>query len=553
MAKVSKRLISEFVNEKGLEFFDFDGLMSSISEKDLVSIISDSNESVNPGFNIYSQRNRDDTLAVNVKTHFGGEENFNALPPFIKEVIPENDFNEYLDNKYNDNDTYQMEYEDWKEQSNLKCVFGVAGESGGYWTISDISSSDAFKPVENNKILEGLKKHLATVEEGNNYDSKEEMFENFETSIYDLCNVSSWDQEGHLDYVKNSLGLIEFDSKFISQLNELYTSAKSKVEYYEYKPNMVLEVIDELDTLTSEEKTNLRIKYEDYCFEQEIKSMGIELNKESMFNFKTGPYSIDFIINTEYKGKGNVLAKVQVFVDGEPFSYEKNHNKIIINGNQLDYYLDNYPLHKDTFDMIKNILDFKSLVELNQTNKVIERENLLSIIGTVRPEKINKSLLLEKKITLDNNNRFVLKINMFLVDNKSESKIKLKVKDGKFDLNPVLNEIKEITQYNYRVEEFNKVKNDPEYDFYSMENMSKRNNISEIDKAIKPFELLSNLNPELKIKKPIDIDSQNFRENWFTSTIKQNRLSCLIVPNDFQNNVSKVERPQVKKQLDISQ
>ena len=552
MAKVSKRLISEFVNEKGLEFFDFDGLMSSISEKDLVSIISDSNESVNPGFNIYSQRNRDDTLAVNVKTHFGGEENFNALPPFIKEVIPENDFNEYLDNKYNDNDTYQMEYEDWKEQSNLKCVFGVAGESGGYWTISDISSSDAFKPVENNKILEGLKKHLATVEEGNNYDSKEEMFENFETSIYDLCNVSSWDQEGHLDYVKNSLGLIEFDSKFISQLNELYTSAKSKVEYYEYKPNMVLEVIDELDTLTSEEKTNLRIKYEDYCFEQEIKSMGIELNKESMFNFKTGPYSIDFIINTEYKGKGNVLAKVQVFVDGEPFSYEKNHNKIIINGNQLDYYLDNYPLHKDTFDMIKNILDFKSLVELNQTNKVIERENLLSIIGTVRPEKINKSLLLEKKITLDNNNRFVLKINMFLVDNKSESKIKLDVKDGKFDLNLVLNEIKKITQYNYRVEELNKVKNDPEYDFYSMENMSKRNNIYEIDKAIKPFELLSNLNPELKIKKPIDIDSQNFRENWFTSTIKQNRLSCLIVPNDFQNNVSKVERPQVKKQLDIS-
>ena len=549
MAKVSKRLISEFVNEKGLELFDFDGLMSSISEKDLVSIISDSNESVNPGFYIYSQRNRDDILAVNVKTHFGGEENFNALPPFIKEVIPENDFNEYLDNKYNDNDTYQMEYEDWKEQSNLKCVFGVAGESGGYWTISDISSSDAFKPVENNKILEGLKKHLATVEEGNNYDSKEEMFENFETSIYDLCNVSSWDQEGHLDYVKNSLGLIEFDSKFISQLNELYTSAKSKVEYYEYKPNMVLEVIDELDTLTSEEKTNLRIKYEDYCFEQEIKSMGIELNKESMFNFKTGPYSIDFIINTEYKGKGNVLANVQVFVDGEPFSYEKNHNKIIINGNQLDYYLDNYPLHKDTFDMIKNILDFKSLVELNQTNKPIERENLLSIIGTVRPEKINKSLLLEKKITLDNNNRFVLEINMFLVDNKSESKIKLDVKDGKFDLNLVLNEIKKITQYNYRVEEFNKVKNDPEYDFYSMENMSKRNNIYEIDKAIKPFELLSNLNPKLTIEEAKDIDSQNNRVKWFKEAVKQNRLSCLNVPETMY---SQVERPQVKKQLDIS-
>mgnify|MGYP003412475220 FL=1 len=203
--------------------------------------------------------------------------------------------------------------------------------------------------------------------------------------------------------------------------------------------------------------------------------------------------------------------------------------------------------------MIKNILDFKSLVELNQTNTVIESKNLLSIIGTVRPEKINKSLLLEKKLTLDNNNRFVLKINMFLVDNKSESKIQLRVTDGKFDLNPVLNEIKEITQYNYRVEEFNKVKNDPEYDFYSMENMSKRNNISEIDKAIKPFELLSNLNPKSPIEEAKDIDSQNFRENWFTSTIKQNRLSCLIVPNDFQNNVSKVERPQVKKQLDISQ
>ena len=139
---------------------------------------------------------------------------------------------------------------------------------------------------------------------------------------------------------------------------------------------------------------------------------------------------------------------------------------------------------------------------------------------------------------------------MFLVDNKSESKIKLDVKDGKFDLNLVLNEIKKITQYNYRVEELNKVKNDPEYDFYSMENMSKRNNIYEIDKAIKPFELLSNLNPKLTIEEAKDIDSQNNRVKWFKEAVKQNRLSCLNVPETMY---SQVERPQVKKQLDISQ
>ena len=95
-----------------------------------------------------------------------------------------------------------------------------------------------------------------------------------------------------------------------------------------------------------------------------------------------------------------------------------------------------------------------------------------------------------------------------------------------------------------------KVKNDPEYDFYSMENMSKRNNIYEIDKAIKPFELLSNLNPKLTIEEAKDIDSQNNRVKWFKEAVKQNRLSCLNVPETMY---SQVERPQVKKQLDISQ
>lgn len=554
--KVSKKLISEFVNSKGLELFDFNGLMDAIDDQDILKDIEDS--SFNPGFKMYSNHHRNNELAVNVKTYFGCKSPFNAIPDFIKTEFDESTIDNAISQLYEDTTRYTMEYNDWAENNNLKAEFGCTGRSGGYWTIKNIKSYDAFEPADNKVILEGLKSHLSKQEMGNEYDTKEEMFQEFEEQINFLADIYSYDREGHLDYIKNDLGLINYTQDFKNNLVELYNTAKSKVEFYEYKPNIVKEVLNEL-TLENENGTrwDLLKNYDDYVFKKEIELTGIELDKQTSFDFKDGKNLIKFDIDTKYHDSYSTFATIKIQVNGEPYNKDK-HENIKINGRSLEEYninpvgyMDYRKLEqKDVYSKIGELLNFKDLIELNGQERT---HKIFDIIGTIKPENINKEFYLEDKVVLNKKeNKFELKTEAKILDRTDNSITTLNVKNGKIDYSPIIEEIKNITSYNHRVNEMNKNKNDPNYDYYNPINVRERNEVSYIERSLKPFEILNNISPTIELNKSIDLNSQEYRYNWIQSELRQsNHLNCIVVEKLQQQAIKPGIPKKIDKGLDI--
>lgn len=530
MAKATKKNIAEYVNKHGIEEFDFSSLLSCFDENDILLNIADHDK--NPGFFIYSEHYQRDKLVLNVKTYFGSKEPFEAIPKFLNDLgITEQVFENYVSRVANDSNLYlyQENFDDWQSEAKFKCDFVVAGKSGGYWGIENFNEYELFEPCENKNIIEGLKKHLLIKFEDIEFEDKDEMYSEFQESISELCNVSNYEQEGHLNYVRNDLGLIKFKDDFFKDLEHLAEDAYLRKESYSYKPNLVEDLIYNTSLIPEDEVDNVAVKYSNYCFEEELKLLNVELNQNYDFSFKTyDNKNIEFKIDTKFANKEQNLATINVKVDG--VEYNDSHKNIQINGKNLGFYLEKKENVKDTFINIKELLDFKSIIE--NKNHVFEDKKLVSIIGVIKPENIKNDLILKQKLSLNKNNEFELKTNLYLFDNINKSSEKICIKKGKFDLENIKDDIRQITQYNYRVEEQLKKEKNPDYDYYNSLNRYSRNTIFEVEKGLKCFDNLNQISPIVKCTSKNDIKSQDYRIGYFERDIKTSRLACFSIPNE---------------------
>lgn len=528
MAKATKKNIAEYVNKHGIEEFDFSSLLYCFDKNDILLNIADHDK--NPGFFMYYEPYQRDKLVLNVKTYLGSKEPFEAIPKFLSDLgITEKVFEKYVERVFSDSNLYEENFDNWKAEAKFKCDFVVAGKSGGYWGIENFNEHELFEPCDNKNIIEGLKKHLLKKFEDVEFEDKDEMYSEFQESIYELCNVSDYEQEGHLDYVRNDLGLITFKEDFFKNLEHLAEEAHLIQENYSYKPNLVEDLIYNTDLIPEEEVDNVDKKYLNYCFEEELKLLNVDLNTNYDFSFKTyDNKNIEFKIDTKFVNKEKNLATINVTVDG--VDYNDSHKNIKVNGKNLGEYVEKKEKIKDTFINIKELLDFKSVIE--NKNHVFEDKNLVSIVGVIKPENIKNDLILKQKLFLNKNNEFEIKTNLYLFDNVNKSSEKIRVKNGKFDLENVKNDIRQITQCKYRVEEQLKKEQNPDYDYYNALNRYSRSTVFEVEKGLKCFDNLIRISPVVKCLSKNDIKSQDYQIGYFERDIKNSRLACFAFPNE---------------------
>lgn len=447
--KVSERLISEFLNKKGLELYDFACIMDDIDDFEILGDLAD--QDFNPGFNLYFSRNqKDDVLALNVKTYIGYKEPYSAFPDFIKERIPdiEDKIEKNIENIYEFGTEYQDNFRIWKEESPKSWDFNVVGKSDGYWGISKINSWDAFEPVNNKDILKGLKKHLINKESNCSYESKEEMFEAFEESINDLFQISYYERDGYLDYVKNELGLIQYSDSLKKTLQDLYTSANTFVDYYEKKVNIVKEYL-ELKVENEFLEPSILKQYDNYVFRKNLETLGVELDQKSRFEIKTKEGALKFDLDSTLDFSNSKFAKIDLLVDGKPYDKEM-HGLIKLNGKTLkDYNIFEQNNDNGFFKREQMYKDIKELKDFNELYQLVGQKRsykMFEIVGVLKPENIKKEIVLNDVISFNKNENCVeLKVSLNSNNLIEQSKTSFGKKDGKFDITSLVTEITKLS------------------------------------------------------------------------------------------------------------
>lgn len=490
---VNKKYISEYINENGINNFDFESLLCSINESEIISEIV--NSDFNPGFHVYNEKFGPDLLAVNVKTHIGYKMKY-ELPNFLKTFISENDIQEEIEAKYNNSEIYQFEFEDWENNSkNLGCEFGVSGKGGGYWTYQNFNAGKCFKPEENDAILKGLKAHLLKEFENKKFDNKDEMLSEFDDSIENLFNKSAYDLDDHLNYIKNDLNLITWDNSFMDLLTSSYELAKSKVEYYENRENLIREMIYSNDSIPN--KDELIQKYDEYIQNKQIEELNIPLNDAIKINIPLkNKIILEFIVSTIDPKK----PKISIINPDL-----NNLNELKLNGVNLEDYLKDKDVISKCKD-IKELLNFSKLFESNF--KIEPQVELFKIVGVIKPESINKTIFLNQKIQLNKNNEFELKRCFSVKDNVSELECKISKIKNSFDFNDL---IKDLTKIN----------------FLPPESKLNQRVTLELEKIKHNFNILSKIESTKQIKTVEEISKKDWSLDNAIKSIGDTTLSCI--------------------------
>lgn len=403
MAKITKAIIAEYFKINGASgAFDEFKIFNELDKSDwsVLELINDKLENSM----IYTQRYDKDVLAVNVKTDIGNREPFPAIPNFIKEEIP--DIQEYIENYHLTTMAYQDNYEVW--ESDIKFAeCDVVGKSGGYWAMSNFDLGYIFKASDDKKVTSGLRNYLEDKLLGQEEDSKEDIFYEIEHALDELNDYPDFNNLKELI----DLGVIEFDKKAIQEVQMKIDEAKSLVDYYEYMPNIVKEVLlENEDNLSSE----LYKKYEDYVYEEEAKMLDIKFDQTISFDFKSSNRRIITVeLNTEFDNP-----QVKFKVSGRDYEPEA-HKDVKINGKLISDILKvnlNGVSKIDALREIKSLIDFNSIVE-QAKDLTPQKTRLFSVQGIAKPQSIDFEIFASSIAKLNKDNLLVQKNQVFIKDN----------------------------------------------------------------------------------------------------------------------------------------
>lgn len=540
--KVNRRLIHEFLylllNDEDFERtyggFNVNNILDSIKDEEIIEDIV--HQDFNPGFLVYNEKYRNNPkLAINVKTYIGYKEPFEAIPDFLTNII--NNDEQLSENIYED------EFKNWQNnefnqkgntnklglpKKDISVEFGVAGRSGGYWTLSGFNAAEIFQENDQQSIQKGLTKHLLKELDGLEFDTKEDIFDEFNNTIDNLCQVSAYERDGYLNYVKNDLNLIKYDSDFETSLINSYINAKNIVSYYEYKPNIIRMILSDKEDL--EAPAELFRKYDDYCCKKEIELLGITLDKKTDFTFKSDGHIIKFEIDTNYQNYIDIFARIKITVDEKDFDAQ-THKNLKINGKPLEYYninpvgfLDYRKLEiKNVFSKIKELLNFE---QLYNKSKTFNKQEILFTIKNKEP--IEKDIIFDTKLKLNKDNKFIFTSNIFIEDRNFDSKVTNAILKMPIQKNKII--VKDI------VEELDKT-----HTLYNFE----KNNLNQLKKAITKF--ASTIDYKKEISQINDMNINNSKLIILKHDLKNNPVEGIEVKADVQKFKTNLKRSEITR------
>lgn len=431
MSKVTKSIINEYFEKKGITgSFNYDLILGSIKQNELAnhlmnyseiakcSMLLDKLNSQVRDYDELKNVSSSESIVLNVRTAYGANEPFPAVPDFLEQAIP-NIKQKALEFFKSTN----LEVRDFHHWNDIDfCEASIVENNPNYWELKNFKAEEIFQPAENNKIIEGLKKHISDeMLNRTDFKNKEEIFYEIEAILDDFCSNNE-SLSRFLD-----AGVININRKTSELIIETINEVQNTIKYYEYMPNLIEDQI--LATQGSRDKiVDLFDKYRDYVVSEEIKVLDVNLEK-SKFEFKANnkriiTFDIDPTFEVKEGGGQFKIPEIKVKISGKNY-FPESHRNIMINGKKLE---DMKLLAPNMFlvDRLKIIKELQDFSKLSNSIKNIEHEKvkLISVIDYRNPNKVALDISLNTYSGLNDKNQYIEKHDVFVFDHEKEVEYK---------------------------------------------------------------------------------------------------------------------------------